>query len=71
MKDVSLRTMMRMRLSALGLEASGVMHEDQQGQKYLLMPMDDAMFQVIDKPLRVLQGGKSGYSQPLFGDFTI
>ncbi len=71
MKDVSLRAMMRMRLSALGLEASGVMHEDQQGQKYLLMPMDDAMFQIIDKPLRVLQGGKSGYSQPLFGDFTI
>ena len=71
MKDVSLRTMMRMRLSALGLEASGVMHEDQQGQKYMLMPMDDAMFQVIDKPLRVLTGGTSGYSQPLFGDFTI
>jgi hypothetical protein len=71
MKDVSLRTVMRMRLSALGLDASGVVHEDAQGQKYVLMPMDDLMFQVIDKPIRVLTGGKSGYSQPLFGDFTI
>lgn len=71
MKDVSLRTMMRMRLSAMGLEASGFVHEDQQGQKYVMLPMDNAIFQVIDKPLRVLTGGTSGYSQPLFGDFTI
>ena len=71
MKDVSLRTVMRMRLSALGLEASGIVHEDAQGQKYVLMPMDDMMFQVIDKPIRTLTGGQSGYSQPLFGDFTI
>ena len=71
MKDVSLRTMMRMRLSAMGLEASGFVHEDQQGQKYVMLPMDNAIFQVIDKPLRVLTGGTSGYSQPLFGDFTV
>jgi hypothetical protein len=71
MKDVSLRTVVRMRLSALGLEASGIVHEDAQGQKYVLMPMDDMMFQVIDKPIRTLTGGQSGYSQPLFGDFTI
>lgn len=71
MKDVSLRTMMRMRLSAMGLEASGFIHEDQQGQKYVMLPMDNAIFQVIDKPLRVLTGGTSGYSQPLFGDFTV
>jgi hypothetical protein len=60
-----------MRLSALGLEASGIVHEDAQGQKYVLLPMDDMMFQVIDKPIRTLTGGQSGYSQPLFGDFTI
>lgn len=71
MKDVSLRSAMRMRLSALGLEASGVVHEDSQGQKYVVMPMDDAMFQIIDKPIRVLTGGTGGYMQPLFGDFTI
>lgn len=71
MKDVSLRTAMRMRLSALGLEASGIVHEDSQGQKYVVMPMDDAMFQVLDKPIRALTGGTSGYMQPLFGDFTI
>lgn len=71
MKDVSLRTMMRMRLSSMGLEASGFVHEDQQGQKYVMLPMDNAIFQVIDKPLRTLTGGTSGYSQPLFGDFTI
>lgn len=71
MKDVSLRSAMRMRLSALGLEASGIIHEDSQGQKYVVMPMDDAMFQVIDKPIRALTGGTSGYMQPLFGDFTI
>jgi hypothetical protein len=62
---------MRMRLSALGLSASGFIHEDAQGQGYLVMPMDDLIFQVVDKPLRVLTGGKPGYSQPLVGDFTF
>ncbi len=60
-----------MRLSALGLSASGFIHEDAQGQGYLVMPMDDLIFQVVDKPLRVLTGGKPGYSQPLVGDFTF
>jgi hypothetical protein len=71
LKDHSLKTIMRMRLSALGLSASGFIHEDAQGQGYLVMPMDDLIFQVVDKPLRVLTGGKSGYSQPLVGDFTF
>lgn len=71
LKEHSLKTIMRMRLSALGLSASGFIHEDAQGQGYLVMPMDDLIFQVVDKPLRVLTGGKSGYSQPLVGDFTF
>jgi hypothetical protein len=71
LKDHSLKTVMRMRLSALGLSASGFIHEDAQGQGYLVMPMDDLIFQVVDKPLRVLTGGKPGYSQPLVGDFTF
>ena len=71
LKDHSLKTIMRMRLSALGLSASGFIHEDAQGQGYLVMPMDDLIFQVVDKPLRVLTGGKPGYSQPLVGDFTF
>jgi len=71
LKDHSLKTIMRMRLSALGLNGSGFIHEDAQGQGYLVMPMDDLMFQVIDKPLRVLTGGKAGYNQTLVGDFTF
>ena len=71
LKDYSLQTIMRMRLSALGLSASGFIHKDAQGQGYLVMPMDDLIFQVVDKPLRVLTGGKPGYSQPLVGDFTF
>jgi hypothetical protein len=71
LKDHSIKTIMRMRLSALGLSASGFVHEDAQGQSYVVMPMDDLIFQVVDKPLRVLTGGKAGYNQTLVGDFTL
>lgn len=71
LKDHSIKTIMRMRLSALGLSASGFVHQDAQGQSYVVMPMDDLIFQVVDKPLRVLTGGKAGYNQTLVGDFTL
>ena len=71
LKDHSIKTIMRMRLSALGLSASGFVHQDAQGQSYVVMPMDDIIFQVVDKPLRVLTGGTSGYNQALVGDFTL
>ena len=71
LKEHSIKTIMRMRLSAQGLAASGFIHEDAKGESYMVMPMDDMIFQVVDKPLRVLTGGTAGYNQTLVGDFTL
>jgi hypothetical protein len=71
LKDHSIQSIMRMRLSAQGLSASGFVHEDAKGESYMVMPMDDLIFQAVDKPLRVLTGGTTGYNQTLVGDFTL
>ena len=71
LKDHSIQSIMRMRLSAQGLSASGFVHEDAKGEAYMVMPMDDLIFQAVDKPLRVLTGGTAGYNQTLVGDFTL
>lgn len=71
LKEHSIQSILRMRLSAQGLSASGFVHEDAKGESYVVMPMDDLIFQVVDKPLRVLTGGTAGYNQTLVGDFTL
>lgn len=70
MKDVAPRTLYRMRLSHLGLDASGMFHNDQQGNAYIVMPMDNIIFKATDTTLRALTGGL-GYSQPQFNQFTL
>jgi hypothetical protein len=62
----------RARLIQQGLAAVGTMHKDEDGQLYLVMPMDDAVFHAVDSTLSQLPGWKgSGVSQPLFSDITF
>jgi len=70
MKDVSPRVLYRMRLAHLGLGATGAVHYDQEGQPYVMMPMDDILYRATDTTIRTLTG-KSGYSQPQFNEFTL
>lgn len=70
LKDVSPRVLYRMRLAHLGLDATGMVHYDQDNEPYVMMPMDEILFKATDTTMRVLTGN-SGYSQPQFNEFTL
>ena len=71
LKDVAPRTLYRLRLVNVGIEASGAIHKDQNGEPYVVMPMDNVIFKATDGAIRTLTGNTIGYSQPLFNDFTF
>jgi len=70
LKDVSPTVLYRMRLAHLGLSSSGMFHEDQNGQPYIMMPMDNIIFKATDTSIKALTG-ESQYKQPMFNDFTF
>lgn len=70
MKDVAPRALYRLRLSNVGIEASGAIHNDANGEPYVVMPMDNVIFKATDGAFRALTGNL-GYSQPLFNEFTF
>lgn len=62
----------RARLMSQGLAAVGGVHQDEDGERYLVMPMDDGVFHAVDSILSQYPGWKgSGVSQPLFNDITF
>ena len=71
LKDVSPQVLYRTRLAHLGLDASGGVYEDQNGDPYIMMPMDDIIFKTVDNVVRALTPGESGFGQPIFNDFTM
>jgi hypothetical protein len=70
LKDVSPRVLYRMRLGHLGLGATGAIHEDSNGEPYVMMPMDSIIYKATDGVIRTLTGN-GGYSQPQFNEFTF
>jgi hypothetical protein len=70
LKEVPARVAYRMRLAHLGLAASGSVFTDQQGNPYIMVPMDSTLYKATDSTIRKLTG-KDGYAQPLFNDFTL
>jgi len=70
LKEVPARVLYRLRLTHLGLAASGAVYQDQQGNPYIMMPMDSTLYKATDSTIRALTGN-TGYSQPLFNDFTL
>ena len=70
MRDVSPRALYRMRLTHTGIDAYGGLYEDANGDPYLIMPMDDAIFKTVESVTRVFSG-TTGFKQPLFNDFTL
>ena len=69
--DVPARVIYRARLMHLGLDAAGGVYEDQRGDLYIMMPMDDIIFKTIDSVVRTLTPGEAGFGQPIFNDFTM
>jgi hypothetical protein len=71
LRKATLPVLYRMRLASLGLDGSGFVHTDQQGERYVVMPMDDFIFQAVNPVFTAISGGKKGYLQPSFNDFTL
>lgn len=70
MKEVSPRVLYRMRLSHLGLSATGATYYDQNGEPYIMLPMDNIVYKATDSTIQALTGS-FGYSQPSFNEFTM
>ena len=70
MKDVAPRALYRARLAHIGVDATGMVHIDSNGDPYVIMPMDGIIFKATDGTIRALTG-QSGYSQPQFNEFTL
>ena len=70
LRDVAPRAFVRMRLAHLGLDASGDVYEDSNGDPYIMMPMDNVIFKTVDGTVRTLTGN-GAFQQPMFNDFTL
>ncbi len=71
MKDVAPDVLYRTRLAHVGLDAAGGIYEDQNGDPYVMMPMDDIIFKTVDSVIRTFTPGDEGFKQPIFNDFTL
>ena len=70
LKDVSPRVLYRTRLGHVGLGATGAIHQDTNGEPYVMMPMDNIIYKATDGVIRTLTG-QDGYKQPQFNEFTL
>jgi hypothetical protein len=70
LKDVAPRVVWRLRLMNHGLNGVGTAHEDQQGNKYFVIPTDNVLFAAINPVFETLTG--EGFISPLSGEaFTF
>jgi hypothetical protein len=60
-----------MRLMTLGLENVGVIYRDSENRPYVLLPMDDLIYNAIDMPVRTIMGDKYSNKIPRFVDFPL
>ena len=70
-KDNKLNTIYRLRLMNQGLDAVGAVHEDENGEQFVILPMDDIIYSAVDGTVRMLTGNDVQVNQPLFNDITF
>jgi len=70
-KDHPLDVIYRLRLMNQGLDAVGDVHTDDDGNKYVVLPMDDVIYSAVDTTLRTLTNDQASINQPLFNDITF
>lgn len=68
LKEVTPSVLYKLRLAHLGLQSSGFIHPDQNGDPYLMMPADSIIFHALQAPLSVFG---ADIKQPMFNDFTL
>jgi hypothetical protein len=66
-----LSTIYRLRLMGQGFDSLGAVHEDEDGERFVVLPMDDIIFGAVDSTVRTLTNGEFGVTQPLFNDLTF
>ena len=66
-----LGTIYRLRLMNQGLAGVGSVHTDENGDQFVVMPMDDVIFSAVDNSMRLITGNTEGIRQPLFNDLTF
>ncbi len=71
LRNVTPRALYRLRLIHVGMDASGDVYEDANGEPYVMMPMDDIIFKTVESVTRGLGAGEGAFKQPLFNDFTF
>lgn len=70
-KDHPLDVIYRLRLMNQGFDAVGDIHTDDDGNKYVVLPMDDVIYSAVDSTIRTLTNDQASINQPLFNDITF
>jgi hypothetical protein len=64
-------TIARLRLVNQGLSANGAVHTDDNGEQYMVLPMDNIIYGAVNNTLRVLTGNEMDVKQPIFNNLTF
>lgn len=64
-RATSPESIVRLRMASEGLDNAGFIHEDDQGEKYFVMPVDEIMYQVYSPIVEVLTGEKPKQMMPV------
>jgi hypothetical protein len=70
LKDVTPQAIYRTRLLHNGLSGTGIIEEDQNGDEYFVIPIDNILHATLDPVLRAMSGGGTGFVQPQYQRFT-
>lgn len=70
-RENGLGTIYRLRLMSQGMSALGAVHTNEDGEDYMLLPMDDVIYGAVNSVSRVLTGNNLAVDQPLFNNFTF
>jgi hypothetical protein len=68
LKDVTPQVLFRLRMASLGLQSSGFIHPDSNGDPYLVMPADNLIFHAINAPMQMFG---ANVKQPMFDEFAV
>lgn len=66
-----IKAALSMRLMSLGLESMGMVHRDQEGRPYVLLPFDNVIFEAVNTPIRLIMGDKYAIKIPRFVQFPL
>lgn len=71
LKNSPLTTLYRVRLANQGLEASGAMYTDEEGERYFMFPGDSIIYKTLDAALIFVFGKNEFMKSTRYNDFTL